>query len=421
MNRAEIITIGDEILIGQIIDTNSAWMAEKLNSIGIHVVQISSVPDKSDHIISALDSAKSRADFILITGGLGPTKDDITKTTLSAYFGSNLVESQVALKQIESMLGKRGIPVIKLNRDQALLPDTCQIIPNKYGTAMGMWFEKDQKVFISMPGVPYEMKGMMEDVILSKLAEFSTGFHIIHETILVVGYPESLLSQKISNWEENLPMDFRLAYLPSPGKVRLRISAEGNDKDLLRSEIRNEINKLEKIIPGAIANLNAEPVQKTIGNLLRDMNKSIATAESCTGGKIAHYITSIPGSSDYFKGSIVAYSNETKENILGVSHNKLLKFGAVSQAVVEEMASGARKLLNVDFAVATSGIAGPGGRTNEKPVGTTWIAIASPNQLISKLYHMGDHRERNIEKTTISALDMLRRVILSENKDIKNG
>ncbi|MCF8372982.1 MAG: competence/damage-inducible protein A [Bacteroidales bacterium] len=415
MKKAEIITIGDEILIGQIVDTNSAWMAQKLNEIGIQVVQISSISDDKQHIIAALDEAQQRADIILISGGLGPTNDDITKLTLAEYFNSTLIENKEALDKIKDMLDKRGIAISKINRDQALVPHNCTPISNYYGTAMGMWFEKSGKIIISMPGVPFEMKGIMEREIIPRLSKLAGDFHIVHKTLLVLGYPESILAQTISSWEDNLPEGLKLAYLPSPGKVRLRLSMTGRDEVFILKTLSEEIEKLEKIIPDAIVNDDEAPIQESLGNLLRQAGKTISTAESCTGGKIAHYITSVPGSSDYFKGSIIAYSNETKENILGIKHESLLKYGAVSKAVVEEMAVGARLLLKTDYAVATSGIAGPGGGTEEKPVGTTWIAVSSSKQLVSEKFIMGDHRERNIEKATITALDMVRKIIESEN------
>ncbi|MEA3443518.1 MAG: molybdopterin-binding protein, partial [Bacteroidota bacterium] len=271
MKKAEIITIGDEILIGQIVDTNSAWIAAKLNDAGIAVAQISSISDSKEHIVAALDEARQRADFILITGGLGPTKDDITKQTLAGYFNSELVENETALEKIRNLLEKRGVPIINLNRDQALLPHNCRIIENINGTAQGMWFEKDGKIFVSMPGVPFEMKLMMENSIVPMLTELSGNYHIIHQTLMVVGYPESILAEKIRGWEENLPIGLKLAYLPSPGKVRLRLSMQGKDYSAIRSIISDQIKKLEKYIPGVIANYDAAPVQESIGKLLRQM------------------------------------------------------------------------------------------------------------------------------------------------------
>lgn len=419
MRKAEIITIGDEILIGQIVDTNSAWMAQRLNEIGIQVAQISSVSDNKQHITAALDEARQRADIILITGGIGPTNDDITKYTLAEYFNSTLIENEEALEKIKDMLDKRGIPICKINRDQALVPHNCKPISNFYGTAMGMWFEREGKIFISMPGVPFEMEGIMEREVLPRLLNLSDENYIVHKTLLVISYPESMLAQKISNWEDNLPVGLKLAYLPSPGKVRLRLSMAGADKALIRKTLSEEIQKVKKIIPEAIANEDETPIQESLGKMLRLAGKTLATAESCTGGKIAHYITSVPGSSDYYKGSVVAYSNDIKENILGVKPISILKYGAVSKEVVGEMAEGARLLMKADYAIATSGIAGPGGGTEEKPVGTTWIAVSSSERLISEKFMMGDHRERNIEKATITALDMLRKLVEAEND--RNG
>ena len=415
MRKAEIITIGDEILIGQVVDTNSAWMAEKLNLAGIAVVQITSISDRAKHIIEALDKAQERADLILITGGLGPTNDDITKKTLADYFGGKLVESAEAMENIKRLLANRGVPVINLNKEQALVPDNCTPIPNVQGTAMALWFEQNEKVFVSMPGVPYEMKTIMEDEILPRLSSFSDNIAIEHKTILVVGYPESVLSDKLKHWEANLPTDLKLAYLPSPGKIRMRFSIAGIDRTLLKQKIEEQITMLKEIIPDSIANFDASPIQETVGQLLRKYGKTVSTAESCTGGKIAHYFTSIPGSSDYFQGSVVAYSNKVKAEVLGVSNSSLEQFGAVSKEVVEGMAQGARTLFGTDYTVATSGIAGPGGGTKEKPVGTTWIAVASSMGTKSEVFVMGTYRERNIEKSTITALDLLRKLILQEN------
>ncbi len=299
----------------------------------------------------------------------------------------------------------------KLNRNQALLPHNCKSIINNCGTAMGMWFEKNNKIVVSMPGVPFEMKSMMENQLLSKLAELAGNYKIIHKTINIIGIPESVLAEKISEWEQKLPNEISLAYLPSPGKVRLRFSMQGKDSNRIKSIIADKIEKLKEIIPDSISDFDDAPLQNIIGQLLNKKGKTVSTAESCTGGKIAHYITSVAGSSYYFEGSIVAYSNYVKENILGVKNENILKHGAVSKIVVEEMAIGVRKLLKTDYSIATSGTAGPGGGTKEKPVGTIWIAVSSQEKTISEKFMMGEHRERNIEKSTITALNMLRQLI----------
>jgi len=404
---AEIITIGDELLIGQVIDTNSAWIAEQLNMIGIKVHQITSISDDQNHILTTLREASERAQLILITGGLGPTKDDITKQTLCKYFDTSLVFSEKAYANVEKLFSARGIAVSELNRLQAMVPANCKVIDNPNGTAPGMWFEKNGCIFVSMPGVPFEMKAIMEQEIIPQLLD-KLNKVIIHRTILTEGVGESHLASVIEPWEDSLPPFIKLAYLPQPGMVRLRLSAYGTD----RNELQLAINKAEKeLYPYAgsyIFGFDNDTMESVVGHLLRSKGATLSTAESCTGGNIAQLITSIAGSSDYFKGSVVAYSNEIKEQVLGVPHQVLTEHGAVSEQTVIAMAEGIRSRFATDYAIAVSGIAGPGGGSPEKPVGTTWIAVATPTETSARKFLFGEHRGRNIRKASVSALNMLR-------------
>ncbi len=412
MIKAELITIGDEILIGQIIDTNSAWLATQLNSIGVKVYQITSVSDNSEHIIAALDEAKNRADVVLVTGGLGPTKDDITKPTISKYFNSQLVIHQPTLDFITDRLTKRGVKMNKINKEQALVPDNCTVLSNNHGSAPCMLLKKDNTLFFFMPGVPFEMKGIYTDHIPEVLKKEFSLKSIYHRTILTQGIAESILAEKISDWEDNLPKNINLAYLPRPGIVRLRLSTTAENEQESEQTVSKEVEKLYKIIPEFIFGEGEDKLEAIVGMLLEKENLSMATAESCTGGNIAAWITSISGSSSYFKGSVVAYDNSIKENILKVDSALLEKHGAVSQQVVEEMVKGIINLFDVDCAIATSGIAGPTAGTPEKPVGTVWIAVGNKTKILSNKYQFGDNRERNIERTVISGLNMLREFIL---------
>lgn len=409
--QAEIITIGDEILIGQIVDTNSAWMAKELNSIGINVGKITSISDQETDIVSSLEQAMERVSLVLITGGLGPTNDDITKKTLSDFFGMNLVQNDLLYAKIEQRLAERGIPMNRFNREQALVPDGARIITNNHGTAPCMWFEREGKVVISMPGVPFEMKGIMQDDILKSLVQHFSTPVILHKTVMTQGIGESVMAQMLEEWEGDLPACVKLAYLPSPGVLRLRMSLTGDNRKELEGIVEEQLFKLEKIISKNIFGYDDQPMELAVAKLLSDKAKTLGTAESCTGGNIAHLITSHAGSSAYFKGSIVAYSNEVKENVLQVNGADLEKYGAVSQEVVEQMAGGAQKLLNTDYAIATSGIAGPDGGTEEKPVGTVWIAVAGPEEVISHKFDLYKNRERNIRVASLNALNMLRKIL----------
>lgn len=415
MKRAEIITIGDEILIGQIVDTNSAWMATQLNAINVKVEQITSISDTPDHLVSALNDARKRADVVLITGGLGPTKDDRTKKVLCEYFDSKMVLHQATLDHIVEFFRMRNMPVIgQLNHDQAMVPDNCQVLFNPQGTAPGMWFEQNETVFVSMPGVPYEMKDIMSLHVLPRLAKINGAGAIYHKTVLTIGIPESKLAEKLDQWEDALPDNIHLAYLPNPGQIRLRFSAFGQYEADLAEQVNQQIEKLKLIIPDAIFGYNDDTLAGVVGKLLLLKQKSMATAESCTGGFVAHNITSESGSSRWFKGSIVAYANEAKVNILGVDQQIIDDYGAVSEQVVCQMAQGARKVLDADYAVATSGIAGPDGGTVEKPVGMVWVAVATPEGVFAQKFNFTRNRERNIIRASQMALDMLRLELLKK-------
>lgn len=405
--NAEIITIGDEILIGQTVDTNSAWIANKLNLIGVDIHRITSISDKKDEIFKALNNAGKDVDLILITGGLGPTNDDITKIALAEYFNTRLILNKDVLRQIETFVVKRKGDMNERNVKQAEVPENCLVLENTIGTAPGMLFQKEGKTIISMPGVPFEMKELMYKHVIPLLMSKQQDIHIIHKVILTQGLPESRLAEVLENWESNLPEFISLAYLPSPGLIKLRLTAKGVNKSYLENEIAEQVKRLEMIIPELICGYDSEKLEELIGKKLIQLSKTISTAESCTGGNIAHLITRISGSSEYFKGSIIAYSNEIKENLLKVNNSTIDRYGAVSKEVVEQMALGACKVLNTDFSIATSGIAGPMGGTKEKPVGTTWIAVSDGKKVISKLHIFGDQRERNIQRASLTALNML--------------
>ena len=410
--KSEIITIGDEILIGQIVDTNSVFIAENLSKIGIETVRMTSVGDNRDSIINALNNAKDNADIIIMTGGLGPTDDDITKLALVEYFESKLILNQKILAGIKKFLISRSLEINERNIRQAELPDNCKIIPNKYGTASGMWFEKFSKTFISLPGVSYEMRTMIEKEIIPAFKKKFKLPAILHKTILTNGLAESDMAEKIKDWENKLPINMKLAYLPSPGILRLRLSVYGNNKSNLENDIKKQVENLNNIIPENIFGFDSDRIEELVGILLNKHNCSLGIAESCTGGKISGLITSVPGSSAYFKGSVVAYSNEIKRDVLGISETDLINHGAVSEAVVRKMAEGVSGLYKTDYAIATSGIAGPDGGTDSKPVGTTWVAVASKQHTIVQKYYFGDHRGRNIIKASVTALCMLRKLIL---------
>lgn len=412
--KAEIITIGDEILIGQVVDTNSAWLAEQLNLAGIEVYQITSVHDNKEHIMNALALSEKNVDLVLMTGGLGPTKDDITKNTLCEYFGTRLVFHEPTFNRIRERFTARGIDLNRLNRDQALVPESCRVIPNPEGTAPCMWFERNNTIFVSMPGVPFEMKSIMEQQILPRLRNSGKQNVIIHKTVLTQGVPESMLALRIEEWENSLPPYIKLAYLPNPASVRLRLSATGTDEAQLKAEIDSHIESLKRLLPTEIYGYDNDTMAGSIGKLLIGKGAKLSVAESCTGGYIAHLLTLTPGASEWFTGGITAYDNQVKMNQLGVSPSTLETFGAVSEQTVTEMAEGVKKLLNTDFSVATSGIAGPDGGTPDKPVGTVWIAVSGPGKFLTKKFVFGSNRERNIMRSSQTALQMLRQLLVTD-------
>lgn len=410
--QAAIINIGDEILIGQIINTNAAWMAEKLTAAGIAVQRIHVVPDHEEAIISCLRESFTSQDLILMTGGLGPTKDDITKTVLCHFFNTPLVFNEAAYEMIRDFFASRRMRVSELNRQQAELPAACRPIPNRNGTAPGMWFEQEGKILIAMPGVPFEMEGMMEEIILPALLQQNGGQHILQKTILTHGMGESLLTRRLDHWENTLPESISLAYLPSPGQVRMRLTATGQQLDSLERDMAFALQGLQRRIGGMIFGYDKTTMQEVVGKLLLEKKQSLSTAESCTGGYIAHLITSIPGSSAYYKGSIVSYDNAIKQQQLNVDPSILDTEGAVSEAVVRIMAESGRKQLQADWCIASSGIAGPDGGTESKPVGLVWMALAGPEGTITKEFRFGKRRIQNIQMSAMAGLNMLRKALL---------
>ena len=412
---ASIITIGDELLIGQVIDTNSAWMAQELNKIGIWVRHRLAVGDVWDDIWKALDEESAQSQIILITGGLGPTADDITKPLLNEYFGGRLVVDEGALANVKHIFEKvLQRPMIERNLRQAEVPDVCRVIQNKRGTAPGMWFEKDHKIFVSMPGVPNEMKGMMADAVLPALREKFRLPFIAHRTLLTAGIGESFLADHISDFETALPSYIKLAYLPNYGMVRLRLTIQGEDPLAMEKELQEQFDRMRQLTAQWMVIDEDLTLQEALGKVLKARGKTVGTAESCTGGYIAHLITSIPGSSQYFKGSVVSYANEVKQQVLGVSTSTLEKAGAVSEETVREMAAGALAALDTDYMVVTSGIMGPDGGSPEKPVGTAWVAVANRQRIEAQRFWFRFDRQRNIELTATNALNLLRKFILAD-------
>jgi nicotinamide-nucleotide amidase len=405
---AELLTIGDEILYGQIVDTNSQWMSVALSNAGIKVVRKTSVGDQEDEIITALAEAEKRVDIILITGGLGPTSDDLTKPCLAKYFNCGLVMNQEALAEVTEFFKQRGRELTEVNRQQAALPERCEKITNQMGTAPGMWFHERGKVFVSMPGVPHEMKRMMTDLVVPKLKKTFDPPVIYHKVIRTVGQGESFLAEKISDWEKALPSHIKLAYLPSLGEVKLRLTCHGNSLEQLEKEAEALTEKLKEIIGQFIFGYGEDPLEVVIGKTLREKKLNLSIAESCTGGYLSHLITSVPGSSEYFLGSMIPYAYEIKMRQLGVKPETLENYGAVSEPTIIEMANIVRAKFNTDIGVATSGIAGPGGATPDKPVGTVWIAYSDKHHTVTKKLQLTKDRMINIRMASVAVLNLIR-------------
>lgn len=409
--QVEIITIGDELLIGQVVDTNSAWIGQQLNKAGFSVNRITSVSDQRDEIRNALNEATQRVPIVLITGGLGPNRDDITKTTLCDFFNTRLVFSQEVFSDIEAFLKGRVANINQLNRDQALVPENCTVIRNPVGTAPIMWFNYKDGVVISMPGVPYEMKRAMEIEVIPRLKQqFITGV-ILHKTVHIHNIPEAVLADMLSGWEDHIPSFLKVAYLPSAGKIRLRLTGKGPEREPVEKAINEAVAALSPIIGDSIYGFDDEQPAEALMKLLLNRTQTVSFAESCSGGYLSHLMTAIPGASEIFKGSAVAYANEIKMGLLGVSKSNIETYGAVSQQVVEEMALGASRLFETDYAIATSGIAGPTGGSDEKPVGTVWMAWAGHGKVISRKYLFGNSRERTILRSAETGLIELKFLI----------
>jgi len=412
--KAAIVTIGDEILIGQIIDTNSGYIAKALDKIGVQTHELLSISDDKQHILDTFNSLQNKVDFVVITGGLGPTKDDITKHTFCEYFNDTLVinkEVESHVIELIELVMKR--PASQMNKDQALVPSKCEVLFNKVGTAPGMWMKKENTVFISLPGVPYEMKYIVENEIIPKIVKEYKRPYILHKTIMTYGQGESLVAERIEDWENNLPDFVKLAYLPAPGRVRLRLTARGTDKEILEKAIDTNVTSLAKIIGDIIVGFDEdETIEVVLGRLLTQQNKTIATAESCTGGKIAQVLTSVSGASSYFRGSVVSYATDTKVSVLGVSEETIKKYTVVSAQVAKEMALGIQKLMKTDYAIATTGNAGPSKGDADAEVGTVFLALVTPSEVIVEEFNFGQPREKVIDRAVNKAFEMLQKEIL---------
>lgn len=403
-----VIAIGDELLIGQVTDTNSGWIARHINPLGWRVKSVRVIGDDSTEIFKAIDDAFAETDIVLTTGGLGPTKDDITKETLCRYFGGEMIYDKSVEANVLEVVASRNLKINSLTAAQAYVPSSCRVIQNRVGTAPIMWFEKDNKVLVSMPGVPFETEAMMTSEVIPQLYKrFCSDEYIMHRTFVVIDYSESLLAMRLADFEKGIPPYIKLAYLPKPGIIRLRFSGISKHTDILEREINSLSEKLCEILGDSIISTEDKPISAIAGDMLKKKNLTLATAESCTGGNIAHEITEIPGSSDYFMGSVVSYANYVKSSLLNVGKDILDTVGAVSRETVEQMATGVAALMNVNCAVATSGIAGPGGGTPEKPVGTVWISVFCNGKITTELHKFGGTRERVIERATTAALIML--------------
>lgn len=412
--KATIITIGDEILIGQIVDTNSGFIAKSLDRIGVEITEMISISDNKKHILDTFAKLQNKVDVVIVTGGLGPTKDDVTKKTFCEYFDDELVVNPEVLAHVTQLIeGYFKRPITQMNKDQALVPSTCMILHNQVGTAPGMWMKKENTVFISLPGVPYEMKYLVEEEIIPKIVREYQRPYIIHKTILTYGQGESLVAERIEDWENNLPEFIKLAYLPNPGRVRLRLTARGTDKEQLEKAIEENVKSLDTIIHDIIVGYEEnETIETVIGKLLSKQNKTISTAESFTGGKVASLLSAVPGASAYFKGSVVSYATETKINVLGVSEELIGEYSVVSAQVASAMALNVKKLLNTDYAIATTGNAGPSKGDSDAEIGAVFIALATPNGVIVEEFNFGQPREKVIDRATVKSLEILQKEIL---------
>jgi nicotinamide-nucleotide amidase len=411
--RAAIITIGDELLIGQTIDTNSAWIGAEMSSAGFDVYRITSIHDRREDIIDALEDACGKTDVVLITGGLGPTSDDITKQTLCEFFKTRLVVNTEVLGMVENMMSRRNFAMNDKNRRQAEVPESCVVLKNATGTAPGMWFEKGGTIFVSMPGVPHEMVHLMTEHVLPELNKRFTSQVIIHKNIMTYGGFEAKLAEILTDFESGLPKNIKLAYLPASGVIKLRLTGTGTNRESLAQAINTQVTNLYGIIPDLIYSEDEESLEMVIGKLLKAKKSTMCTAESCTGGQIASLLTKVPGSSSYYKGTLIAYANSAKEQLLGIRNDIIELHGAVSEEVVSEMAGKARTLFNTEYCVATSGIAGPDGGTEFKPVGTLWMAVASEKGIVTEKRVFGNDRINNINRFSLAALNLLRKQIIS--------
>ena len=414
--KAAIVTIGDEILIGQIVDTNSSYIAKALDKIGIATHEMLSISDDKQHILDTFNVLQNKVNVVIITGGLGPTKDDITKKTFCDYFEDTLVENEAVLLHVKSIIeGIYKRPITQINREQALVPTKAKVLFNQVGTAPGMWMEKEKTVFISLPGVPYEMKYLVDNEVIPNLVQKFERPYIVHQTIMTYGRGESMIAEQIEEWEDNLPDFIKLAYLPSPGKVRLRLTARGTNEELLKSEIKLQVEKLDLLIHDIIVGYyEDEPIEVVLGRLLTEKKVTISTAESCTGGKIAATLSSVSGASNYFKGSVVSYATQTKINVLGIANEVIAKYGVVSAEVATEMAKSAQKIMNSDFAIATTGNAGPTKGDESTELGTVFIAVATPNGVFVEEFNFGQPREKVIDRAVSKALELIYKEILKK-------
>lgn len=413
--KADIITIGDEILIGQIIDTNSAWIAACLGEIGVSIRRKYSIGDRREEIISAVEESMAKAEITIITGGLGPTKDDITKRVLAEIFNSPMVCHTETYERVERMMAARGIAFNDLNKGQAMVPECCTVLANHKGTAPGMWFERNGRVVVSLPGVPFEMEGLMIESVLPLLTRHFELSSVVHRTAITYGLAESMMAELIAPWEDALPPHLHLAYLPSPSQLRLRLSAYDVDKDQAEREFDEQFAKLIPILGDYFVGWGDTTVQSAVAEILVERGETLASAESCTGGVIASKFTAMSGASEYFWGGVVSYDNSVKENVLGVSRHNLETYGAVSEQVAREMAEGVRRLCGTTYGVATTGVAGPTGGSPDKPVGTVWVAVATPTHTIAKLFQHGKVRAVNIERAATATINLLRLELKIEN------